>query len=779
MTNQLKVDRKNCAILFTDISSFTSIMSNNEEYAYRIIDKMRQLFIPIIEQENGKLVKIIGDGTLSIYNQSHNAINCAEDLQINSKTIKDLNIRVGIHFGEIIKEKNDVFGDVVNIAKRLESLAKSGSVLVSKEAIENIGINHEFKFVSLGLQALKGVGRLIEVFALNSPNLLVPNIEEFQKSSIHVHKDDEVPSIAIIPFENKGAEEDIFYTYGISSDLISDVSSAGTIRVASMKNIEGLRNYSEFSMEELASKLFVRYIATGSLWKMNNLFQLSIELYDTKNNSIVWSDRWQEDWENLISIKEKLSDALLKSLSTQRKVKSKPETLNSKAYEFYLKGKYKYEKRKNKEDQEIAQLLLTKALDIDKYLISARIELGTIFGEVGQYSKAFKIFLKAKRYAEDLDDKLGISSALNNVGNIHMLQGEYEQAKKIYKESLKIRESIGDKVGIAGSLNNLGNLFRRKGEYNSALENYKKSLSIFEEIEDKSGIATALNNMGVMQRLSNDYVKSLQSYKMAYKIREELEDNNGMALLLNNIGNIYFYQNKLKKALKHYHQSLQVVRKTNNKIVIANSLNNEANIYFTMGDYDTALNIYTESLDIRKNIFDKHGIASSFINIGMIYSILGNYNKALICFTQSKQIRTKLNEKNGLVSALINIGKVNLRIFNYEAALKNLTEALKKQEDLDNNISRFSEIKLLLLLANKNMDKDIDKSLIPNYIKELSEPTLDLQYNLYYLTNNKSHIINAYEDLMNQVNKVDENIKTKFLSYQLHSEIINEYKRIV
>ena len=95
-----------------------------------------------------------------------------------------------------------------------------------------------------------------------------------------VHTDDEVPSIAIIPFRNKGKEQDAFYAYGICADLISDCSGAGLIRVASLNNIEKIENYESLQAEELASKLDVRYTAEGTLWKMADMFQLSVELYE-------------------------------------------------------------------------------------------------------------------------------------------------------------------------------------------------------------------------------------------------------------------------------------------------------------------------------------------------------------------------------------------------------------------------------------------------------------------------------------------------------------------
>jgi TolB-like protein len=134
---------------------------------------------------------------------------------------------------------------------------------------------------------------------------------EFEETQVQKHTDNEVPSIAIIPFDNKGADEDIFYAYGISSDLISDVASAGLIRVASLKEIEEL---DDLPFKEKARKLSVRYVSNGTLWKMGEIFQLSIELYDIKDSKVVWSDRWQENWDNLPLIKSNLSDGFSKAL---------------------------------------------------------------------------------------------------------------------------------------------------------------------------------------------------------------------------------------------------------------------------------------------------------------------------------------------------------------------------------------------------------------------------------------------------------------------------------
>ena len=136
--------------------------------------------------------------------------------------------------------------------------------------------------------------------------------------------------------------------------------SEGCGRGCTKKQIE---DAGDLPLDELAKKLDVRYMANGELWRMGDMFQLSVELYDTKDKKVVWSDRWQEKWDNLPTIKMNLSDGLLKALDTTSKVEKKAETTNTKAYELYLKAKHKYEKRENTDDTDVARKLLHQAIE--------------------------------------------------------------------------------------------------------------------------------------------------------------------------------------------------------------------------------------------------------------------------------------------------------------------------------------------------------------------------------------------------------------------------------
>jgi len=455
-----------------------------------------------------------------------------------------------------------------------------------------------------------------------------------------------VPSVAIIPLNNKGEKVDDFYAWGISADLISDVSGAGLIRVASLRQIEEL---GDIPIEEIARKLFVRYVTTGTLWKIDKVFQLSLELYDTEESKVIWSNRWQESWENLPSIKGKLADNILSALdvSTVQDI-TKVQTANPDAYEFYLKGEYKYDKRENMEDTEIARGLLKKAIELDDNLIKAKVLLGWTYKVTGDYDKAMEIFTSALKQAEELGDKRGMSANINNIGVIYMNKGDYDKALDYYERSFEISEELGDKDGIGSSLVGIGIVYSNRGDDDKALDYFTRSLEIEEELGDKRGMATSLNNIGIQYREKGDYDKALDYYEKSLEIEEELGDKRGMASSLNNIGSIYRAKGDDEEALDYFTRSLEIEEELGDKRGMASSLNNIGVIYRAKGDDDKTLEYYTRSLEIFEEIGHKRRIGISLMNIGNVYSYKGDYDKALDYYERSLEISEELGDKDGM-----------------------------------------------------------------------------------------------------------------------------------
>ena len=337
--------RKLAAIVFTDIVGFTKLTADNQQKASDLLDIQRKEIKPIVESHDGQWIKEMGDGLILTFDTITNAVNCSLKIQEKANTIDNLDLRIGIHLGEILEKEGDIIGDDVNVAARIEPFAAPGGIAISNKVNDALIREADFTTKYLGKPKLKGVGQEVKVFCITSHDLPETDLskvsaklepEGFQwnvMNSLGVAASviglfmlinfmflrigyadrDETPSIAILPFENKGAEADEFYAYGISSDLIADVTGAGVIRVASLKDIEKLE-YGEMETNALAKKLFVRYVAQGTLWKMDSVFQLSMEIFDTKESKVVYTKRWQTNWTNLPTIKDDLSDNILETL---------------------------------------------------------------------------------------------------------------------------------------------------------------------------------------------------------------------------------------------------------------------------------------------------------------------------------------------------------------------------------------------------------------------------------------------------------------------------------
>ncbi|MCB0278034.1 MAG: adenylate/guanylate cyclase domain-containing protein [Calditrichaeota bacterium] len=164
-------DRKLAAIMFTDIVGFSRMMSTNEDLALTIVERNRTLMKPVVESHHGTWLKELGDGTLCSFSSAVEAVNCAIAIQQKMGSEHDFNVRIGIHLGDVVFSDNDVYGDGVNVAARIEPLAKAGSICISGQVYDAIRSRPDIDAVSLGDQELKNIGRPITVYALNASGL--------------------------------------------------------------------------------------------------------------------------------------------------------------------------------------------------------------------------------------------------------------------------------------------------------------------------------------------------------------------------------------------------------------------------------------------------------------------------------------------------------------------------------------------------------------------------------------------------------------------------------
>ena len=737
MQNKTKLERKIAAIMFTDIVGYTQLTSEDEEKAFQLIKKKRELLLPLLEKHSGKLIKEIGDGTLTRYYNTKDAINCANNFQ--SKTDNELKVRAGIHSGEVIIENDDVFGEVVNIASRLESIAQPKSVLVSRETIDKLENKEDLDFIPLGLQSLKGVGRLIEVYALLGENIHTPKPEDYEINKVKVHSGNEVPSIAIIPFENKGAEENAFYAYGISADVINDCTDAGLIKVVPMKDIEKT-DYFYMEFKGLSELFISRYIAQGVLWKMGNMFQLSINLYDSKSDSIIWSDRWQEDWNALTHIKSKLCDGLLKALNIDSKNSDKVGTFSTEAYKFYLKGIFVWDKRETENDISKSRQFFNEAIKLDKDFLGARAWLAWTFLNVGEFDTALDYYKLIEQDAERKDDTDNLIRALHGLGEIYLVKdNDAEKALLTFKQTLLLSESINNKRALGGSHAKLGTVYGTMDNFTKSIKHLEKALEIFKTIDLKHLIMSAYSNLGATYFVKGDYDKS-----MSY----------------------------LEKKLKIATDSGVIVN-------IANAQDSIAHIYVHLGNYSKAIKMRQKALAFYTELNDKRALGNILLSLGHSYFDIGKLDESLEFFSKGLKIAKKTKLKENITNCCNRIGAIYFEKGNYNQAIKYIKEAIKLNKEIGRDLHEIVST-LELLACYKALHKKFDLDKIEKLEKDDLMENLDSRdtFLFYYISGNEAYLKSAYELLLQSVESMEEGFRNEFLNFPNSKKIIKEYEKV-
>ena len=759
--------RKLAAIVFTDIVGFTKLTAEDQSKASALLKQQRELFRPIVDSYKGMWVKEMGDGLILTFDTVTDAVNCCIKLQETSKQIDDLDLRIGIHQGEILIEENDILGDDVNVAARIEPFSAPGGIAISNKVHDAIVRESEYTTKYLGKPKLKGVGQRVEVYCITShglPETILSDVSaklehegfdwnvkntigiaasviglflliNFMFLRIGFADESEVPSVAILPLDNKGLEEDEFYAYGISSDLISDVASAGLIRVASLNRIEEL---GDISVKDMAKQLDVRYIAEGALWKRDSIFQLSMELYDTESEKVVWSERWQKNWSDFPNIGDVLSENILKILKVDQRSDAQIIALNPDAYEFYLKGKHKYEKREYAEETEIARGLLKKAIELDENLIAAQHLLGSTYSGIGDWDKPFEIYSSALKRAEQLGDKMWIGRSIRKIGNSFYGKGDQDKALENWEKSLAIAEEIGDKSGMSGSLNNIGIVYNGQKDYDKSLEYHSRSLTINEELGDKSSIAKNFWNIGNIFRQRGETEKAFDYLKRSLAIYEEIGDKTATSNTLRRLALIYKDKGNYDKALHYTIRSLQNYGDLGYGREELASMEWVGWAYFTMGIFDQSIDYYERRISVHKESSNKEWIAFVYGKLGFSYFYSKNYVKALESFESSTRIALEATNEEML------------------------------------------HVKIYLALTKKQLGKeyDISEILSLDKIEEKIRNYYVDQFGLYKLLGDRVYLENAFNDIQRQADRMEDKFRQKYLNYSVQKQIIEEYNKL-
>lgn len=666
--------RELAAIVFTDIVGFTALSALDEVKALHLILLQRKLLQPIVEEFDGRWLKEIGDGLLLSFSSSIKAVRCAIQIQHTVLKHDDLNLRIGIHQGDILLKDGDIFGDDVNIASRIEPFAAAGGIAISNKVNDDISGSPEITTKLISKSKLKGVTQGITIYCLTSHGLpksklskvraklepkpiwvrlatfLVPTLVLL--SLYQLFYEPQVPSVGILYMENLGSEEDEFWARGITEDLIIEIASAGLIRVAPMQEIAKFIE-SSTPLLDIAKKLRVKYLLTSNIHKRDGVLELRAQLIEAKTGNSVYAEKWSDSLDQASSITALLAENILEELSVdpKREISNQPP-VNPEAYELYLRGKHQWAKRENEQDIEIALSLLSKAAELEPNLLYARLQLGICYWEYGDNPKALKILSACLNQSKKLDQKLVETSALLNIGNVLLVSGEYEQALENYTQALKIAQALGDRYHETSIQMNIGSLHYYQGNLEIALSYYENSLSTSKKLKNLQGEGDAYFNIGSVRQELLDLTAAREAYNASYDIFHELDEKSqelypllGQGMIENEMGN-------LESALRLFEDALRIARDIHDLNSEINALLSIADIYSHLGQLDKALEYGQQGLEKSNAIQDTYNGYFAHQLLGEVRLETGEYGVAISHFRNACEVWNEADDSSYYLMSL-------------------------------------------------------------------------------------------------------------------------------
>ena len=353
------MERRLTAILAADVVGYSRLMGANESGTLAALKSLRKdLADPKIAEHNGRIVKLTGDGMLVEFPSVVSAVACAVDIQSAmrvrnvSTSGERIEFRIGINLGDIIVEEGDIFGDGVNVASRLESIAPVGGIAVSQSVRDHVGKRLGLTFEDMGERRLKNIEAPVRVYniALDRPSgdgaASAPRQER--------------PSVAVLPFVNmSGDPEQEYFSDGITEDIITDLSKVSGLFVVARNTVFTYKGKT-VEVPEVAKRLGVNFILEGSVRKAGSRVRVTGQLISAKDGGHVWADRYDRDLTDIFAIQQ----LKVKLLPQEKKNIAQAPTDNVEAYTYYLRGR-QFMQRHSRSNYQLARRMFARAVELD------------------------------------------------------------------------------------------------------------------------------------------------------------------------------------------------------------------------------------------------------------------------------------------------------------------------------------------------------------------------------------------------------------------------------
>jgi class 3 adenylate cyclase/TolB-like protein/Tfp pilus assembly protein PilF len=532
--NPMTDHRQLAAIMFTDIVGYSALMSKDEKLAMRVLEKNRSIHKAAIEKHTGQYIKEIGDGTLSIFPSSVAAVNCALEIQQACCTEEAFQVRIGIHIGDIILRDNDVFGDGVNIASRIESSGEPGGIYISEKVYDDIRNKANIRVEYIGEKRLKNIRNPVKVYSIIFDEqeeatrkvasqkrkkilwismmfmigaaftfvvIILLNLLENRKEE---QQADLERSIAVLPLKNWSQDEEYAYLGdAISDEIILHLSKITGLRVLSLTSTLRYKDDPE-PISHIAEELGVNYIIEGNIQGHFNNISIRINLLRAVNEEKIWGEEYNGVWEDIYNFQNVIAKSIATNLETVLSPEDivqieKEPTQSFEAYRLYLKGM-------NMKQFPASRSNIIKAIDYFKEAIGIDSSFTLAWaGLAHNYSRlmwlappAMEVYpeaLEAALKAVELDNDL--SYAYYSLGSVYLMGWDWKASTKYMKKAIELDPN--DYISHVA----LGMLLTYQGKLEDAINEFKKGMLL-------NPLSTsAIRNLAMAYLTAHDYDEAM------------------------------------------------------------------------------------------------------------------------------------------------------------------------------------------------------------------------------------------------------------------------------
>jgi len=578
--------RQLAAIMFTDIQGYTALMQQNEQKAIQFRDKHRSIFNDTTQKHNGKILQYYGDGTLSVFDSAIDAVNCAIEMQRGFQEDPSIPVRIGIHTGDIIYSDEEIIGDGVNVASRIESLGIPGSILISGKVYDEIKNQASISAVFLKTVKLKNVDRPLAVYAITNSGLVIPKeddiisgpvkpapsfpVDKFESAKkkkiilplsivaflivlifaiLQFAPDSESPtdisekSIAVLPFVNMSNDpEQEYFSDGITEEILNALAQIEGLKVAGRTSSFEFKG-KNIDLKTIGKTLNVLTILEGSVQKFGDRIRITAQLINTNDGFHLWSERYDRKFDDIFAIQDDISARIAEKLKLS--YMAKPDNLsedvpteNMEAYEMWLKGQYFLAQRAEGVDKALDYF--QKAIELDPDYAEAYEGLGLGYHLIASFF-AQPSNLVMPKAREAVENSLSLD---NNNARAHLLRAriyfyydwDWKSAKAEYNKAIELNLETP----------NMFDAFYQACLY----ANFEMAISIAEKVLERQPLdfhtfvdLANFNNWAGRFNDSRDVCERLL----------ELNPKNGEAVFI--IGESYLMQGDIVKALENFRRA--------------------------------------------------------------------------------------------------------------------------------------------------------------------------------------------------------------------------------